>query len=114
MSYELLLMNIARNASERLPHFRECLGQHLIASYVEQYGYSVRVYSGDVLECEKVLCREIEFHKVRMIGFYIGADTLSVVINVIKWLKKKVFCDGFCRRARSICYGKRFLEKLSV
>ena len=69
MSYELLLMNIARNASERLPHFRECLGQHLIASYVEQYGYSVRVYSGDVLECEKVLCREIEFHKVRMIHY---------------------------------------------
>ncbi len=110
MSYELLLMNIARNASERSPHFRECLGQHLIASYVEQYGYSVRVYSGDVLECEKVLCREIEFHKVRMIGFYIGADTLSVVINVIKWLKKKYSVTVFVGGPEAYATGKDFLK----
>ncbi len=111
MSYELLMMNISRNAAERAPHFRECLGQHLIASYVRQYGYRAKVYSGDVLECKKVLSKEIEFHKVRMIGFYIGADTLAMVSNVIRWLKKTYSVISFVGGPEAYAVEKDFLER---
>jgi len=88
MDYEILLLNIARNASERALHFQECLGQHLIASYISQFGFRARVYSGDVLECKNVINYEIAAHHVKIVGFYTGADTVVMVGNIIRWLKK--------------------------
>ncbi len=88
MSYDILLLNIARNASRRAIHFQECIGQHLIASYVSKYDYKAKVYSGDVLDCKSILEKEIKLHAVKIVGFYVGADTVVMVGNIIKWLKK--------------------------
>ena len=32
MEYELLLMNLMRGVTEKMPHVEECLGQHIIAA----------------------------------------------------------------------------------
>lgn len=88
MDYDMLLLNISRNASEQAAYFQECLGQHLIASYVNQFAYKAKVYSGDVIGCKKVIENEILLHHVRIIGFYVGADTVYLVSNIIRWIKK--------------------------
>ena len=83
----MLLLNISRNASEKETAFQECLGQHLIASYVNQFGYRAKVYSGDVIGCKNIIENEILFHHVKIVGFYVGADTVHLVANIIKWIK---------------------------
>lgn len=47
MEYELLLMNLMRGVTEKMPHVEECLGQHIIAAYLQQHHFRARVYSGD-------------------------------------------------------------------
>ncbi len=83
----MLLLNISRNASEKAAYFQECLGQHLIASYVSQFGYRAKVYSGDVVGCKEIIENEILSHCVKIVGFYVGADTVHLVANIIKWIK---------------------------
>ena len=87
MDYEMLLLNISRNALEKAVHFQECLGQHLIASYVSQFKYRAKVYSGDVNGCRNIIENEILLHHVKIIGFYVGADNVHLVANIIKWIK---------------------------
>ncbi len=84
----MLLMNIARNASGQAAHFRECLGQHLIASYVSLFDFRVKVCSCDILESKEIILKEIDQHRVKVVGFYIGADTVVMIGNLIRWLKK--------------------------
>lgn len=110
MNYDLLLINMARDADERAPHFRECIGQHLIASYVGQYGYKAMVYSGNAPGSKEVICKEIERFKVCMIGFYIGADTLATVTNVIRWLKKTYPVITFVGGPEAYAVGQDFLR----
>lgn len=83
----MLLLNISRNALEKAVHFQECLGQHLIASYVSQFKYRAKVYSGDVNGCRNIIENEILLHHVKIIGFYVGADNVHLVANIIKWIK---------------------------
>lgn len=111
MSYELLLMNIARNAAEQASHFRECLGQHLIASYVGEYGYHARVYSGDVLDCKEIIRKEIELHNVHVIGFYIGADTRVLVTHVAKWIKERYSVTVFVGGPEAYAADANFLKE---
>lgn len=110
MEYELLMVSTAREAEERAPHFRECLGQHLIASYVGRYGYKARVYFGSVQECREALRKEVELHRVRMVGFYIGADTLVPVANLIRWLKKTYPVTAFVGGPEAYGAGEGFLR----
>lgn len=89
MDYEMLLLNITRNVSEKAGHFQECLGQHLIASFVSRFGYQAKVYSGSVIGCKTIIEREILLNHVRVIGFYAGADNVHLVANIIKWIKSR-------------------------
>lgn len=94
MSYELLLLNIIRNAETQAIHFKECLGQHLIASYVKQYGYNAKVYSGDVLTAKSVIASEIDKAQVDILGFYVGADNVVMISHIVKWIKNN-FSDKY-------------------
>ena len=110
MDYEILLLNIARNASERALHFQECLGQHLIASYLSKFDFRARVYSGDVLDCKTVISHEIHWHHVKIIGFYAGADTASMVGNIIRWLKRTEDVIIVVGGPEAYALGERFLR----
>ena len=87
MQYELLLLNIARSLSEISSAFREYLGGHIIASYISEYGFRAKVYSCDVLECKSIITGEIMNHSVKVVGFYVGADTRVMTGHIISWLK---------------------------
>ena len=87
MDYELLLLNLSRNADSAAPHFMECIGQHLIAAYLAEHGFRAKVYSGDILRGEAVISHEVQAHGVRYVGFYVGADNVVMVGNLIRKLK---------------------------
>lgn len=110
MVYELLLLNIIRNSETQAIHFKECLGQHLIASYVKQYGFNAKVYSGDVLSAKSVISNEIDKSQVDILGFYVGADTVVMVSHIIKWIKS-VFPDKYVIVGGPEAYalGEKFL-----
>lgn len=112
MKYELLLLNIIRNAERQAIHFRECLGQHLIASYVKQFGYGAKVYSGDILNAKMIISKEIQKSNVGIIGFYVAADNIVMISHLIKWVKenydsKYVVVGG----PEAYSLGKDFLEE---
>ena len=86
MEYELLMMNLVRNAAAQASHFRDCVGQHLIAAYLSQYDFRAKVYSGDILDAERVVCHELAEHGVRYLGFYVGSDNVVMVGNFIRFL----------------------------
>lgn len=105
----MLLLNISRNASEKAAYFQECLGQHLIASYVSQFGYRAKVYSGDVVGCKEIIENEILSHCVKIVGFYVGADTVHLVANIIKWIKGHYSVMVSVGGPEAYCSGQAFL-----
>ena len=87
MQYELLLLNVTRNSSEISSAFREYLGGHIIASYISEYGFRAKVYSCDVIDSKNIITGEIMNHSVKVVGFYVGADTRVMTGHIISWLK---------------------------
>lgn len=87
--YELLLLNVVRDIESYPLPFREYLGGHAIASYVSQYDFRAKVYSCDVQECRKLIDNEAKKHKIKLLGFYVGADTRVMTGHIIRWAKDK-------------------------
>ena len=87
MQYELLLLNVIRNSADHSDAFRDYLGGHIIASYVSQFGFRAKVYSCDVLKVRELITGEIMKHGVKVVGFYVGADTRIMTGHVIRWVK---------------------------
>ena len=48
MSYEILLINVARDHSSVSEAFRDSIGQYSIASYLKQKELKAFVFSGDI------------------------------------------------------------------
>ena len=88
MQYELLLLNVIRNSSEHSGAFRDYLGGHIIASYISEFGFRAKVYSCDVLCCKSVITQEITNHSVKLVGFYVGADTRVMTGHIIQYVKE--------------------------
>ena len=87
MQYELLLLNITRNSPDLSSAFREYLGGHIIASYVSEYDFRAKVYSCDVLDIKRIISGEILNNRVKIVGFYVGADTRIMTGHIISWVK---------------------------
>jgi len=87
MEYEILLINISRDSSSYSKNFQDNIGQYLIASYISLYSFKAYVYSGNVIDCKKVIENEITKNKVPIVGFYIAADNIRVVRHTITWIK---------------------------
>lgn len=87
MEYEILLVNVMRDFGGYSGSFRESIGQYLLASYLRLHNFKAYVYSGNVIETKKIICNEIEKHKVPIVGFYAAADNIRVVKHVISWIK---------------------------
>lgn len=86
MEYEILLLNILRDVSINRG-FMDCIGQHSIASYIEEKGFKGKVYSGSVKDVKSIIDHEVTYRNIRIVGFYMAADNKRVVINIIKWIK---------------------------
>lgn len=111
MSYDMLLLNISRSVPQKAAHFQECLGQHFIASYVRQFGYQAKVYSGDVIGCKDIISHEILKHQVKMVGLYAGADNIHLASNIIKWIKAHFSVTVFVGGPESYSLGRDFLVR---
>ena len=110
MEYELLLLNLQREAKFQPLHFRESIGQHSIAAYISQFGFSAKVYSGDILDAQKVILRETQIYHVPVIGFYVGADNVVSIGNLIKWLKTNIKSTIFVGGPEAWALGESFLR----
>lgn len=84
--YDALFMNIVRD-NTIAPEFMDSLGQHSIASYLSLFGYKAMVFSGRTCDVEHVVWDAIS-NDVSLIGLYVSADTLALVKNIIRWIKK--------------------------
>lgn len=82
-------MNVVRDYSGLGDAFRDSIGQHSIASFLELFHYKANVFSGTVRKSKEVLIQEIEHHQVPIVGFYAAADNIKVVANMIKWIKER-------------------------
>lgn len=110
MDYELLLLNLSRNAKAQASYFRECIGQHLIAAYIAEHGFCAKVYSGDILDAEQVILSEIKVHHVKYIGFYVGADNVVMIGNLIRHLKKSQDVTIWVGGPEAAALGESFLK----
>ena len=88
MSYEILLINVARDHSSVSEAFRDSIGQYSIASYLKRKDFKAFVFSGDIKKCKKVIEKEISNGKTNIVGFYIAADNIEVVGHIIGWTKQ--------------------------
>lgn len=111
MKYELLLMNLSRNADRQYSHFRECLGQHSIAAYLAQHDFRAQVYSGDILKGKEVLLKECEVNAVKIVGFYLAADNLIFMKNFISWIKSHTDLIVIVGGPESNAQGEAFLRE---
>lgn len=109
MEYELLLVNVMRCADTQAQHFRECIGQHMIAAYLAQRDFRAKVFSGDILDAEAVIRREIE-NGIRYAGFYAAADTVVMVGNLIRKLKQTTNLTVFVGGPQAAALGEAFLR----
>lgn len=88
MSYEILLINVARDHSSVSEAFRDSIGQYSIVSYLKRKDFKAFVFSGDIKKCKKVIEKEISNGKTNIVGFYIAADNIEVVGHIIGWTKQ--------------------------
>lgn len=86
--YELLLMNVIREYSGQGSAFRDSIGQHSIASFLEIFKYKAQVYSGTIINSKEIMTKELEENEPPIVGFYTAADNVKIVASIIKWLKK--------------------------
>lgn len=111
MEYELLLLNLSRCANLQAQYFRECIGQHMIASYLAQHDFRAKVFSGDILLAEALIGREVEKHGVRCVGFYVAADTVVMIGNLIRHLKATTGLTIFVGGPQAAALGEAFLRE---
>lgn len=111
MEYELLLVNVMRCAETQAQHFRECIGQHMIAAYLAQRDFRAKVFSGDILDAEHVIRREIEKNGIRYTGFYVAADTVVLVGNLIRKLKRTTELTILAGGPQAAALGEAFLRQ---
>lgn len=110
MSYELLMLTLTRRAELQMNHFCQCLGQHSIASYLEQRDFRAKVHYDDILNAEKVIRQETETHGVRCIGFYVGADNVVMVGNLIRSIRSKTQAFLFVGGPEAAALGEDYLR----
>lgn len=88
MEYDILLVNVTRTIYSSISCFSDCLGLYSIASYLDKKNFIAKVLSTYVYNCKEAIINEIENRGIKIIGFYTASDNLSVVKNLIKWIKK--------------------------
>lgn len=88
MEYELLMINISRDFSGYSQAFRDSIGQYLIASYLRQHDFKAYVFAGKIGDCKRVISKELERDRTRIVGFYAAADNIRVVGHAIQWIKE--------------------------
>ncbi|MGN1191040.1 MAG: B12-binding domain-containing radical SAM protein [Dorea sp.] len=88
MEYEVLLINVFRDTSGYSESFNDSIGQYLIAGYLRERDFVAQVYSGNSLDCKKIIENEVLHHNVHIVGFYAAADNIRIVAHAIQWIKK--------------------------
>lgn len=111
MEYELLMMTLYRGAERQPTSFCECIGQHLIAAYLSRYHFQARVYYGDIIEAETVIRHETEAHGVQCVGFYVGADNVVMIGNLIRTLRRTMEVFFFVGGPEALALGEAFLKE---
>ncbi len=109
MSYELLMLTLARGAELQMNHFCQCLGQHSIAAYLGQRDFRAKVYYGDIMDARQVIRRETETHGVRCVGFYVGADNVVMIGNLIRSIRPETQAFLFVGGPEAAALGRDYL-----
>lgn len=110
MEYDILLLNITRSTYQVSSGFRDNLGLHSIASYLSQNDFKAKVLSAFSYNSKEIIQNEILKNGIKIIGFYTACDNLSVVINIIKWLKKSFDVTIIVGGPQSVALKEEFLR----
>ncbi|MCX4315097.1 MAG: radical SAM protein, partial [Lachnospiraceae bacterium] len=113
MDYELLLLSLSRNVNSQAAYFQECLGQHMIAAYLAKHDFRAKVYSGDILNGESFILQEVKEHQIQYAGFYVAADNVTMIGNLIKRLKEITNLILFVGGPQAAALGEEFLKRTS-
>lgn len=113
MEYDLLLLNLSRCANMQADYFRECIGQHMIAAYLAKNDFRAKVFYGDILEAETLILREINRNHIKYAGFYVTADTIVMVGNLIRHLKNTTALTILVGGPQAAALGEDFLRQTS-
>lgn len=104
-------MNVVRGYTRQGTSFKDSIGQHSIASYLQEYYFTSRVFSGAVKESKKVIETALNRDKVPIIGFYAAADNIKVVTNIIIWLKENFSVITVVGGPEAISLDQSFFQK---
>jgi len=111
MKYDLLMLNITRDGSYVSPGFRESIGQHLIASYVNKHDFKAKTYAGYATGCKLVIENEIQVNQVDNIGLYCSCDNYNIVRNIVIWLKTEFRVNVFVGGPQAVALKEKFLRE---
>ena len=112
MEYELLLINISRNLSGYSASFRDSIGQYQIASYLRKHDFKAYVFSGNIRECKKIIAKELEKGRVKIVGFYAAADNIRIVGHAIRWIKENYpYCQTIVGGPQAIGLNFQFFQE---
>ncbi|MDE5831419.1 MAG: B12-binding domain-containing radical SAM protein [Desulfovibrio sp.] len=111
--YDLLLINTHRQRDFDGGGYADWLGVRLLASYIEDCGYSARVFSGFTHECVEILREELP-RGVKVVGFACDYDNWREVMNLAKMIKEEYGVPVIVGGHQAIALDKDFLEKSGV
>lgn len=84
MEYDLLLLHLDRGF---IPTPIDPVGQLSISSYIKPHGFRAKTWAGSAGAVKPVLEKELGRGAAPVVGLYANADNLSIVHNIIPFLK---------------------------
>lgn len=111
MPYELLLATLSRSAELHKEQFCQCIGQHLIAAYLARHDFRAKVYYGEIETALPFLLQEADAHGVRSIGFYVAADNVVMIGNLLRALRPETRAFLFVGGPEAAALGEDFLRE---
>ena len=88
MEYDILLINVYRDANEFSNGFGDSIGQYTLAAYLRKHDFIGQVFSGTIGTCKEAINHELSEGHVGIVGFYAAADNIRIVKHAVEWVKE--------------------------
>lgn len=107
---DLLLVNCHRKRDVESSGFCDWLGVHLLAAYMEECGYTSRVFAGYTHEAVQTLASEIP-NNVKVVGFTVDYDNWPEVARLSRMVIERYNIPVFVGGPQAVALGADFLRK---
>lgn len=111
LKYDLLLLNLHREQYNSFPGYNDFLGLYTLAAFLDENGYSARVYVGNLHEGLLNADKQIIDASVKIVGLYCDYDNVTDIISVCQYLRNKYDVRIIVGGPQATALNKDFLCK---